>query len=268
MNETLKPYKIDRNGTKYFASHVCRKCHGTGFIRGYEHIDGARCWECGATGHVSKPYTWKEYTPEYAQKLADRRRQKAIAQAPEANRKLLDNLGFNGEGKTFVVIGDTYAIKDALKAAGAMYNDSIGWHFADLHNDYATFTLDISDIAEKDDIGVWQVYPYADAYAIVKNMKDAHAPKTASEYVGAIGERIAATVTLDAVHKYTTHFTYYGETNYIYKFIDGNGNTLVWKTATFQDIEQGKTYDIKGTVKEHSEYKGDKQTTLTRCKIG
>ena len=38
-------------------------------------------------------------------------------------------------------------------------------------------------------------------------------------------------------------------------------------TGEGYDIEEGKTYTIKGTVKEHSEYKGTKQTILTRCKI-
>ena len=39
--------KTDRNGTRYFSSNVCRKCGGTGYLNGYEHIDGARCWRCG-----------------------------------------------------------------------------------------------------------------------------------------------------------------------------------------------------------------------------
>lgn len=258
--------KTDRNGTKYFADNKCRKCGGKGFIFGYEHIDGARCWDCGATG-IEPTYTWKEYTPEYAAKLAERRKAKAIKKAPEANRKFFEKAGFNADGKTYVVIGDTYAIKDALKAAGAAWCDSIGWHFAANNSEYNTFELDISDIAEKNEVGVWQMYPYADAYGIVKAMKDEHAPKTASEYVGNIGDKITATVMLVGIYKYKTHFTYYGETNYIYKFVDENGNTLVWKTAAWQDVEEGKTYSIKGTIKEHSEYKGDKQTTLTRCKV-
>ena len=131
--------KVDRNGTKYFADNKCRKCGGRGFINGYEHIDGARCWECGATGFASKPYTWKEYTPEYAAKLAERRKAKAIKEAPETNRKFFEKSGFNADGKTYVVIGDTYAIKDVLKAAGATWCDNIGWHFAAQNSKYETF---------------------------------------------------------------------------------------------------------------------------------
>ena len=46
-----------------------------------------------------------------------------------------------------------------------------------------------------------------------------------------------------------------------------NGNTVVWKTTKNLDLEPDKEYVIKGTVKELSEYRGDKQTVLTRCKI-
>ena len=57
--------------------------------------------------------------------------------------------------------------------------------------------------------------------------------------------------------------------NFIYKFADENGNTIVWKTSKClcDELQQESYYTIKGTVKEQSEYKGDKQTVLTRCKI-
>lgn len=98
-----------------------------------------------------------------------------------------------------------------------------------------------------------------------------------SEHIGNIGDKIELDVKLIGRHKYTTHFTYYGETNYIYTMEDANGNTLVWKTTSLLDVpvKNGEEIDfirtgdmmrIKGTVKEHSEYKGTKQTVLARCK--
>lgn len=259
--------KTDRNGTQYFASNACRKCGGKGYLYGYEHIDGARCWRCGTTGKENKAYTWKVYTPEYAQKLADKRRAKMLAQAPETNRKNFEKWGFNEYGKTHIVLGDTFAIKDVLKGAGANFCDSLGWHFAEQNDRFDSFELGISDVAEKDDLGVWQMLPYVDVYSIIKEMKEALAPKTSSEYIGNVGEAITVEVTLVSIHTFTTHFSYYGETNHIFKFADNDGNTIVWKTSSWQNIEEGKTYEIKGKVKEHSEYKGDKQTVLTRCKI-
>lgn len=259
--------RVDRNGTQYFASRRCRKCGGSGYINGYEHIDGARCWQCGATGFEPKAYQWKVYTPEYAQKLADKRRARMLAQAPEENRKKLEQLGFSEDGKTHIVLGDTFAIKDALKSAGAIFNDALGWHFAEQDDRFDTFEIDIRDVAEKNDLNVWQMLPYAEVYAIIKEMKEALAPKSESEYIGNVGDTVSITATLVSVHTFTTHFTYYGETNYIFKFADENGNTIVWKTSSWQDIKEGERYELKGKVKEHSEYKGDKQTVLTRCRI-
>lgn len=258
--------KVDKNGTQYFTSRRCRKCGGRGYINGYEHVDGARCWKCGATGMEPKAYQWKVYTPEYAKKLADRRRAKMIAQVPETNREFFEKNGFDSEGKTHVVLGDTYAMRDELKAAGAKYNDALTWHFAHKPDDFDTFEINISDVGEQNDIGVWQMLPYIEVYSVIKEKKEALAPKTESQYIGNVGDVIEATVKLMGIHTYETHFTYRGETNYIYKFADENGNTIVWRTS-WQNIEEGKTYEIKGKVKEHSEYKGDKQTVLTRCKI-
>jgi exo-beta-1,3-glucanase (GH17 family) len=38
----------------------------------------------------------------------------------------------------------------------------------------------------------------------------------------------------------------------------------MWKTGT-EKLELGQ-YKLTGTVKEHSEYKGELQTVMTRCK--
>ena len=48
------------------------------------------------------------------------------------------------------------------------------------------------------------------------------------------------------------------------KFIDVNDNIYTWKTTkVFKD---GVT-SLTGTVKTHNDYKGIKQTELTRCKV-
>lgn len=35
----------------------------------------------------------------------------------------------------------------------------------------------------------------------------------------------------------------------------------------FEHVQKGSVVILDGTVKDHKEYKGDKQTVLTRCKI-
>ena len=50
--------------------------------------------------------------------------------------------------------------------------------------------------------------------------------------------------------------------------MDSNNRVLVWKTSKdLSDVAPvGSTFNIKGTVKEHSDYRNVKQTVLTRCK--
>jgi len=45
----------------------------------------------------------------------------------------------------------------------------------------------------------------------------------------------------------------------------GFADQITW-FASKNDMEPGKTYTIKCTVKSHGKYKGQKQTIVTRCK--
>ena len=51
-------------------------------------------------------------------------------------------------------------------------------------------------------------------------------------------------------------------------FRDDAGNCFIWKsTSAFFNIAEGSQVRLRGTVKEHSDYKGTKQTILQRCKV-
>lgn len=81
-----------------------------------------------------------------------------------------------------------------------------------------------------------------------------------SEYVGNTGDRIEITVV--AVKLITSWDGMYGMT-YIWKITDEAGNIYTWKTGNHIPDNCKK---IKATVKGHDEYRGTKQTELTRCK--
>lgn len=83
------------------------------------------------------------------------------------------------------------------------------------------------------------------------------------EYIGTIGKREDFSLVLAAVKVIDG---YYGET-YLYTFSDENGNTVIWFSSKNKKLERGTEYTIKGTVKEHKEYRGIPQTVLTRCKV-
>ena len=96
------------------------------------------------------------------------------------------------------------------------------------------------------------------------------AEKAISQHVGQIGGKVDT----DAIYDHSAWFEFMlggwaKQTMYIHTFKDSAGNVLVWKTSSnsLPELNEGDKVHIKGTVKEHSEYKDEKQTVLTRCKI-
>lgn len=94
------------------------------------------------------------------------------------------------------------------------------------------------------------------------------AEKAKSQHYGNIGDKIEA----KAIYMFSAwyeapSFCGYGtETRYIHTFKVGD-DTLVWKTTRGLGIEKETEVTLKGTIKEHTEYKEEKQTILTRCKV-
>ena len=257
--------RVDKNGTKYWADDTCPRCGGQGGSDAWVYT-GWTCYECGGTGKAYKARVIKEYTPEYKAKLDARRLAKARAKSDERNAKFFQQMGMNAEGKAWVVIGNTFEIKDELKEAGAKFG-ILDWHFDHPDNGYECFEISIEEIAEKDIQYVWVLFDDYFIKKFIKEQKALHAPKTASEYVGNIGDKIEMRLTFKDAFAFETHFTYRGELNHIYKFADDNGNTFTWKTGKWLELDKGTQYTVKGTIKDHNEYKGDKQTVLTRCKV-
>ena len=83
---------------------------------------------------------------------------------------------------------------------------------------------------------------------------------TDSEYQGTIGERLELILVVNKAIKIETN---YGSST-MHIMSDYDGNTFIWTTAA-KSLVPNQEYEIKGTVKAHSEYHGDKQTVLTRC---
>ena len=65
----------------------------------------------------------------------------------------------------------------------------------------------------------------------------------------------------------TGYATYYGWTNII-EFKDNNNHVFIWKTDKNIDVNNDGTWTgtISGTIKAHNDYKGTKQTVVTRVK--
>lgn len=88
------------------------------------------------------------------------------------------------------------------------------------------------------------------------------AAETVSQWLGYPGDKIQATLTLiRSRHLGSSRF---GDM-FLSVFKDAAGNIVnIWRMF---DLQAGETISVKGTIKSTDDYKGTKQTTLTRVKV-
>jgi fructose-specific phosphotransferase system component IIB len=109
-------------------------------------------------------------------------------------------------------------------------------------------------------------YAYVQMNKIMKRQQtdmERKAAKCASSYVGTVGQKITFEGTISMIASYETMYGY----THIYKIVDDNKNVFIWKTNKFIDTTEINRVTVTGTIKEHSEYREEKQTVLTRCKV-
>lgn len=273
----VKTYK---DGSKKWRVDACPRCGGTGYLAGFGHVENGRCFKCGGTGYM--PHEYIEKSEDRIERDKAMNKAKLIAQSDERNDKFYKNNGFNKDGKTYVVLGNTYNIKDELKALGAKFDYIIGWKLPEDNDAYDTIEVDINEVAKFNDNG-WLVFKDSDEIEPIIDKKKKEFIEThknpddkVSKYVGNVGDKITVDVTIKRISSFDTHFSYYGETQWIYKFEDKDGNIYIWKTSTGLDkevngrlrpMEENDTCKITGTIKDHKEYKGEEETVLTRVKL-
>ena len=93
--------------------------------------------------------------------------------------------------------------------------------------------------------------------------------KAISQHVGQVGDKVEIKgLYVRSGSWEQKSFSGYGtDTMYIHTFKDTDGNVFTWKTQKYLDLNYGEPVIVKGTIKNHSEYKDEKQTELTRCKV-
>lgn len=101
------------------------------------------------------------------------------------------------------------------------------------------------------------------ALTFVPQAPEPKAPEAISHHVGTVGKRQEFTVTIKRIVECETAFGM----NDLYIMVDADGNVLKWFTSAYSPMEVGKTYTIKATVKEHSEYNGKAETMVNRVKV-
>ncbi|MBO4725244.1 MAG: hypothetical protein J5622_01935 [Firmicutes bacterium] len=127
MSFELKPgvykefVKVDKHGNKTYRTNACKRCGGLGRVF-ISNLDNGRCFGCGGSG-ITKEYKTVEYTPEQRQlrlEKATAKRLGTVAQQYAAK-------GLNADGVGYIPRGNTYPIKDRIKADGGVWNTARGW---------------------------------------------------------------------------------------------------------------------------------------------
>ena len=278
---TCEPFKNSDGKLCVEVKQKCDRCSNGVFVCRVENgkpiphpAYGGVCLKCNGAGYLKKVvrvYTEKER--EQMDKRNEKAREKREAdreakmRAEFAHRKAiwLQTNGFSEDGKTYIVTGDSYSIKDQLKEAGFRFNGTLRRWMRATNEGYEenTVLFSVDDLVQ---FSAWgEGHINLDAKEFVDKTLATNEPVPAFEYDGEIKERITRRVTL--VRK-GSFMGAYGITN-IYTYEDEQHlHQYVWFTATDQPQEvDGSFFTLVGTVKDHKEYKGIHQTYITRCKI-
>lgn len=136
---------------------------------------------------------------------------------------------------------------------------------ADNTSDYI-YNLQIAcslEYAEYRNMGIIASLPsaYYKAMNKIENEKKQNENTLQSDFFGNIGDKIQ--LENASINFVSCYETMYGVTH-IYK-IQKDNFTFIWRTAN--SFENADNVTVKGTIKNHNIFGGEKQTELTRCKI-
>ena len=174
--------------------------------------------------------------------------------------------GFSGYGVTYLVLGNSYSIKDKLKEAGFKFSPLLRWH--DSNCDFKLPEDCEYKELHYEDIFIW------DEESHTTFMKDGAREKidlifnpiieSNSQFVGEIGERLRdVLVSIRNIGGFDSAYGY----KWVYTFEDEEGNRYSWFTTVQQSVSIGMKVFLTGTIKAHVEYKGAETTQLTRCSL-
>lgn len=241
----------------------CGRCGGTGVFKTF-----GTCYECNGSGYVIKEtrlFTKEEKEAYQKDKAAGEEafEREQLTRENEAKRNWLERNNFDKDGNTFIVVGDSYSIKDKLKSLGFKYSDYIKWHCAIPCEDWDFMIKKIN----VNDFYHW--VPGVKGYLISEEGKDklkriyAEVPSN-GEWIGNYEERIQLKVTLIGTRAFDS---VWGKST-LYFFETENKDKLIWKTTTTVSFPKDTLFTIAATIKKHTfDQTGSKVTYIQRVRL-
>lgn len=272
-----EPYENNKGKMVVKIKLPCPRCGATGNFS-YNSLDGTMCYGCRGAKYVInevRAYTEKEYN---TMKRANERAKERKLEAKAAKEKdLIDNaetyklevakkLGFSDEGKIYVVCGgDTYAIKDQLKALGARFDYTFKWFFSkkvELPEGYKLCEVSFDEVYDYEPRTKWATFKPNVRDILSAKLTETNPPASTTYYPAAIKDKISVKAVLSTIRGFDSMYGY----TYVYTFTLDN-YVFVWMTTKDLDIEAGSAVELTGTIKGFEDYQGVAQTQVTRCKV-
>lgn len=178
-------------------------------------------------------------------------------------RSTKEVLGFS-KGYITIFKGDTYPVLEWFQQSVARYHSFWGWYIVSEDEVPEIIPAGVTPIQLK-----WEDVAFADEdqlrpeSQIKEHIDSLMYEPSPSKWQGSIGDRITRYLTVTKVAELPDG--YYGPSTF-YLFEDEEENEYTWTTAA-RKLELGETYEVVGTVKALSKYKGKEQTVLTRCRV-
>lgn len=110
----------------------------------------------------------------------------------------------------------------------------------------------------------FSVFDYMKNATSILSEKVAASAAVVSNHVGTVGDRLRGLVL--AVVRRSSWETPFGMT-FMFVMVDQTGNRFVWRASSCAIDDETSTVTLDGTVKSHTDFKGTKQTDLSRCKV-
>lgn len=175
--------------------------------------------------------------------------------------------GFSVKGVTYLVLGNSYSIKDALKNAGFKFSPLLRWHAETgdfkLPETCSYYILNYDEVFEWDE-ETGTSFMRAGARDRIEQIFNPPEEISRSQYVGEVGERLTdIPAFIRNIGGFDSPYGY----KWVYTFEDKNHNIYTWFTTIQQPVSLGRSVILSGKVKTHGEYKGARTTQLTHCRL-
>ena len=174
--------------------------------------------------------------------------------------------GFSEYGVTYLVLGNSYPIKDDLKEAGFKFSPLLRWHCGnhdfELPENCEYYELHYEDVFtwDEDSHTTFMKEGAREKIDLIFNP----IVESNSQFVGEIGERLRdIPMKVRNISGFNSAYGY----KWVYTFEDSNGNVYSWFTTSQQSISIDMNCFVTGTVKAHVEYRKVFTTQLKNCKI-